>query len=1054
MTDFDVQEIQEFLEKKLRGITPGTLSLKGLTGSAVFFPIASFVKKSPGRIHVLILENSTEASYAAADLSVLLGYQRVYLFPASYRGTGKTARPDESFQVQRTMALGAVAEFYKKASDILLVTYPKALQEGIPEKTNLDTGYLNVKKGQTISHQDVKETLFANGFEKTDFVSEPGQFAVRGSILDIFSYAENRPYRINFFGDQVENIRIFDQNTQLSIEERDTISIIPRLEGEQSLLGVIQSDALIWLFHKSSGDIPQNIPVIAINPLAEEGQKVLYQTTPQPVINKNFSLLVKDIQTRKEKGYQVFILSENRAQIRRLQGIFQSLGCPDDLVQYKEVSLHEGFTDHHHKISYYTDHQLFQRIHRVYLKRAVQKSEQITINDLSGFKIGDYVVHIDHGVGIFGGLVKINNNGKVQEAVKLIYQDNDALYVSIHGLHRIARFKSKDSEPPRISRLGSGAWNRIRQQAKKKVKDIARDLIKLYSERTSARGFGFSADTYLQNQLEASFLFEDTPDQLLATQKVKGDMEKPYPMDRLICGDVGFGKTEVAIRAAFKAVTDGKQVAFLVPTTILALQHYQTVCERLAEFPVKTQFISRLKTPAQTKEILEQLQAGTIDIIIGTHRLLTKDVLFKDLGLLIIDEEQKFGVAAKERLKLMKVSVDTLTLTATPIPRTLQFSLMGARDLSIMQTPPSNRLPIHTEVQIFDEEIIGEAIDRELERGGQIFFVHNRIMDIEAMADTLRQIRPGLRIAIGHGQMPPRAMEKVLLDFICGDYDLLLSTSIIENGIDIPNTNTIIINRAHRFGLSDLHQMRGRVGRSNRKAYCYLLVPKDVNLGEDAKRRLKALESFTELGSGLNIAMQDLDIRGAGNLLGGEQSGFIVQMGFEAYQRILEEAMAELNPASPDVPAAVNCTIDTDLEVMIPDDYIGQVAEKIRLYKELDNIKDEDRLQRFFASLEDRFGPIPEQFRQLGYIVRLRQLAAQTGFERIVLKNGIMLAYFISDQQSDYYKSKQFSDILNYISLNPKNFQVKEHKNKLFVKIPHVDSVEAAYNFFKIFAKP
>lgn len=1054
MTDFDVQEIQQFLEKTSPRHIPGILSLKGLTGSAVYFPVASLVKKTPGKIHVLIREDSTEASYAAADLSVLLGYENVYLFPASYRGTGKTARPDESFQVQRTMALRAVAQFYREPADILLVTYPKALQEGIPEKSLLETGHLAIRQHQALSHQDIKEYLFSAGFEKTDFVSEPGQFAVRGSILDVFSYSENRPCRINFFGDQVENIRIFDQNTQLSIEERATIDIFPRLQGERSLLDVIENQALVWSFLESFRDIPQQIPVILVNPLTEEGSKVLYDTTPQPVFNKNFNLLVNDISLKKENGYDVFILSENKAQIRRLEGIFQSLDCPKDFVRYREISLHEGFTDHGNKICYYTDHQLFQRIHRVYLKRSVQKSEQITINDLSGFKIGDYVVHIDHGVGVFGGLVKMVNNGREQEAVKLIYRDNDALYVSIHGLHRIARFKGKDSEPPRISKLGTGAWNKIRQQTKKKVKDIARDLIQLYSERISAKGFAFSADTYLQQQLEASFLFEDTPDQLLATEQVKADMEKPYPMDRLLCGDVGFGKTEIAIRAAFKAVTDGKQVAILVPTTILALQHYQTISERLADFPVKTRFLSRLKTPAQTSEILEQLKEGAIDIMIGTHRLLNKDVIFKDLGLLIIDEEQKFGVAAKERLKHLKVNVDTLTMTATPIPRTLQFSLMGARDLSIMQTPPSNRLPIHTEVQVFDEEIIGQAIDRELERGGQLFFVHNRILDIETIADILRQMRPGLRIAIGHGQMPPRTMEKVLLDFICGDYDVLLSTSIIENGIDIPNCNTIIINMAHRFGLSDLHQMRGRVGRSNKKAYCYLLVPGNTDLCEDAKRRLKALESFTELGSGLNIAMQDLDIRGAGNLLGGEQSGFIVQMGFEAYQRILEEALAELNPGAGDITVAVDCAIDTDLEIMIPDDYISQVSEKIRLYKELDSIRDEDRLQRFFASLEDRFGPIPEQLRQLGYVVRLRQLAVKTGFERIVLKNGIMLAYFISDQQSDYYKTQQFSDILNYISLNHKNLQVKEHNNKLFLKIPHVRSAEAAYNFLKIFAKP
>ncbi|MDD2329938.1 MAG: transcription-repair coupling factor, partial [Bacteroidales bacterium] len=1012
MKGFDVREIREFLEDPDLKNIPAVLSLQGLSGSSVYFPLAGILTESLGKVHVVIRDNSSEASYAAGDLSVLTGDENVFLFPASYRGTGKTARPDESFRVQRTTALRALSRFFSDKKDIILVTYPKALNEGVPEKDALEKNALTVHKGLNLSHEAIKEYLFGAGFEKTDFVTEPGQFAVRGSIIDVFSYSENRPYRINFFGDEIENIRIFDQNSQLSIEERLSVSLTQRLQGEQLLLDTIADHALVWSFSEDFKDIPVNIPVISFYKLVKETNAVRYETSPQPVFNKNFGLLVSDIRKRKADGYRVFILSENKAQIRRLEDIFESLGCPQPFVEYKKISLHEGFTDHGNKICYYTDHQLFQRIHRVHLKGSVQKSEQITLNELTGFKVGDYVVHIDHGVGVFGGLVRTNLNGKVQEAVKIVYRDNDVLYVNIHGLHRIARYKSKESEAPRIHKLGSGAWNRIKQQTKKKVQDIARDLIKLYSERISAKGFAFSPDTYLQQQLEASFLFEDTPDQLLATQQVKSDMEKPYPMDRLICGDVGFGKTEIAIRAAFKAVTDGKQVAFLVPTTILALQHYHTINERLEGFPVKTEFVSRLKTPSQAKEILRQLQEGSIDIIIGTHRLLNKDVLFKDLGLLVIDEEQKFGVAAKEKLKLLKVNVDTLTMTATPIPRTLQFSLMGARDLSIIQTPPSNRLPIHTEVQTFDNEIIKEAIDRELDRGGQLFFVHNRIMDIESVADILRKIRPGIRIAVGHGQMPPKTMEKVLLDFICGDYDLLLSTSIIENGIDIPNANTIIINRAHLFGLSDLHQMRGRVGRSNRKAYCYLLVPQHASLTEDANRRLKALESFTELGSGFNIAMQDLDIRGAGNMLGGEQSGFIAEMGFETYQRILEEAFAELNLSydetektikKPSIVSsfAADCTIETDLDVMIPDEYIGQVSEKIRLYKELDNIKEEERLQRFFASLEDRFGPIPEPFRQLGYVVRLRQLAVQAGFERIVLKNGIMLAYFISDPHSD-----------------------------------------------------
>ncbi|NLA15004.1 MAG: transcription-repair coupling factor [Bacteroidales bacterium] len=1060
MLHFDVKEILSFISKPPADRSPALLPLKGLAGSSVYFPLLSLGKQSPPKIHVVIKENSTEATYAAADLSVLLGDNQVFLFPASYRGTGKTARPDASFHVQRTIALRAVASHGAKKENLVLVTYPKALNEGIPAGKLINKESLTIYKGLTLTHEAIKEYLFSEGFEKKDFVSEPGHFAIRGSILDVFSYSENRPYRIGFFGDQVESLRVFDQNTQLSIEERHEICVVPQLKGENPLLDEIAEDTVVWSFSADFQEIPGDIPVMALYPVLQDMPHVLYNTSPQPVFNKNFQLLVNDINKRKEMGYRVFVLCKNDTQIRRLEDIFLSLGCTLPFVEYKKISLHEGFTDHNSKQCFYTDHQIFQRIHRVYLKRAVEKSEQITINDLFGFTPGDYVVHIDHGVGIFSGLVKTTTGDKVREAIKILYRDNDVLYVSIHGLHRIARYKSKDSEPPRINKLGTGAWNRIKQKTKEKVKDIAKDLIQLYSERTKAKGFAFSPDTYLQHQLEASFIYEDTPDQLLATQQVKSDMEQSYPMDRLICGDVGFGKTEIAIRAAFKAVTDGKQVAVLVPTTILALQHFHTVSERLADFPVTTEFLSRLKTPAQTRAILQQVQEGKVDILIGTHRLLNKDVIFKDLGLLVVDEEQKFGVSAKERLKLIKTHVDTLTLTATPIPRTLQFSLMGARDMSIIQTPPANRLPIHTELQFFDEEIIRKAIDREMDRGGQMFFVHNRIRDIEQMAEKLQEIHPGIRIAIGHGQLPPRTMEKVLLDFINGHYDLLLSTSIIENGIDIPNANTIIINRAHHFGLSDLHQMRGRVGRSNRKAYCYLLVPEHVPLTEDAKRRLQAMESFTELGSGFNIAMQDLDIRGAGNLLGSEQSGFIAQMGFETYHRILEEAMAELRLESRETVTpskevlALDCTIETDLEVMIPDDYISNVSEKIRLYRELDAMKDEQQLQKFFAALEDRFGPLPEPLKQLGYVVRVRRLAITLGFERIVLKNGIMLAYFISNPESTYFQSEYFTNILQYITAHPKNFQVKERKNKLFIKILGVKSIEAAYNFLKIFAKP
>jgi transcription-repair coupling factor (superfamily II helicase) len=901
----------------------------------------------------------------------------------------------------------------QKPDDLVLVSYPQALEEGIPSALALAENSLCIHTGDRLSHDFIKECLFSQGFSKVDFVSEPGQFAIRGSIIDVFSYGENRPYRINFFGDEVENLRLFDYNTQQSIEQRQSINIISCMEGLESLGDTLGSGAVIWNNGVSLQGLFSGLPEFITGGFEKTERKVVYETVPQPVFNKNFEWLVQDITQKKALGYRVCILSENTAQINRLDEIFESQGCRKPFVEYITASLHEGFVDHENKVCLYTDHQLFERQHRVKLRRSVEKSEQLTINDLSGFRIGDYVVHIDHGVGIFGGLVKADINGKPQEVIKLIYRDNDVLFVNIHGLHRISRYKSQEGSAPKIYKLGSGAWSRLKQQTKNKVKDIARDLIKLYSQRYATKGFAFTPDTYLQHELEASFIYEDTPDQLKATQDVKQDMEQPHPMDRLICGDVGFGKTEVAIRAAFKAVTDGKQVAVLVPTTILALQHYQTFSERLANFPVTVSFISRLKTAGEIKEILAHLEEGKVDIIIGTHRLLNSDIKFKDLGLLIIDEEQKFGVAAKEKLRQLKLNVDTLTMTATPIPRTLQFSLMGARDLSIIQTPPPNRLPIQTEVQLFDEDLIKEAIALELERGGQLFFVHNRVEDILSVADILQRIWPGLRIGIGHGQMAPKVLEKVLLDFICGDYDLLLATSIIENGIDIPNANTIIINRAHTFGLSDLHQMRGRVGRSNRKAYCYLLVPQNITLTEDAKRRLSALEAFTELGSGFNIAMQDLDIRGAGNLLGGEQSGYIAEMGFEAYQRILEEALAEMNEntVGPEKEYISDCTIETDLEVMIPDDYISQVPEKIRLYKELDNMREEDQLQRFFAGLEDRFGPVPDPLKQLGYVVRLRRIAIKLGFERIVLKNGIMLAYFINNPQSSYYKSTLFAEI-------------------------------------------
>lgn len=751
---------------------------------------------------------------------------------------------------------------------------------------------------------------------------------------------------------------------------------------------------------------------------------------------------------------------------------------PDKIPVFEEIkySVHGGFIDNNVKVCLYTDHQIFDKYHRVKIKREVPLSERLTLNELNAFQIGDYVVHIDHGVGIFGGLVKTNINGKIQEAIKLIYKDNDVIFVSIHGIHRISRYKSKDGTPPKIYKLGTGAWEKLKSTTKSKVKDIAKDLIKLYAERRSSKGFAFSADSYMQYELEASFMYEDTPDQLKATVAVKGDMERDYPMDRLVCGDVGFGKTEIAVRAAFKAVADSKQVALLVPTTILALQHYKTFKGRLKDFPCNIEYISRLKTAKEIKSIAEKLKEGKIDIIIGTHRLLNKEIVFKDLGLLIIDEEQKFGVAAKEKLRQLKLSVDTLTLTATPIPRTLQFSLLGARDLSIINTPPPNRLPVQTEIIDFNEEFIRDIIKFEIERGGQVYFVHNRVEDILAVEDIIKRICPGIKTCVGHGQMDPKELEGIILDFMAGDYDVLVATTIVENGIDIPNANTIIINQAQNFGLSDLHQLRGRVGRSNIKAFCYLIVPSMASVTDDARRRLRAIEAFSDLGSGFNIAMQDLDIRGAGNLLGGEQSGFIADMGFETYQRILSEAFIEIkqeeyakeesddklrikeiekgesnslvyrDAIKIEEQFIIDCSIDTDLELLIPDTYIPQISEKIRLYKELDAITSEESLVKFTEELKDRFGELPEQLVQLTYVVRLRHIAIKLGFERIVIKNGIMLAYFVTNQNSPYYKSELFSKILGYINSNPQKSRLKEQNNKLLLRVMGTDSMEKAYN--------
>ncbi len=1017
--------------------------------------IAHAVKRAPeGALHVVIADTKKQAYYIASDLDNFLCEENLFYFPSS---SEKSEYKKSTALLQRTAALSAIAGWEKSPvvsregsyvitpellqkkpiSSTVIVTYKEAIEERVLRPKTIRSSILLLRKGESLSHESISEVLFGEGFRKADFVTEPGEFALRGSLVDIFSFADEQPIRIDFFGDEIESIRHFNPDNQLSIgSPLREVAIYPNLDeiGQENehadFQDILPEGTTIW-------DLRDNI-------LEKEDDGIL----PQPPFAKNFELLSDDIVHHQIQGYQVTILSPNESQTRRLKEILRGVK-----PEFLSLSLHEGYIDKHSKHCYYTDHQIFERYHKLNIRRQVERSERMTINDLNAMRIGDYVVHIDHGVGQYGGLVKTNINGRTQEAVKLIYAGGDVVFVSIHSLHRISKFKSRDGEAPKIYRLGSKAWENLKRSTKSKVKDIAEDLIKLYSERQQARGFAFSPDSYLQQELESSFLFEDTPDQATATEAVKADMESLHPMDRLVCGDVGFGKTEVAIRAAFKAVCDSKQVAVLVPTTILALQHYQTFKERLKDFPVHVDYISRLRTAKEIKQIGENIASGKTDILIGTHRILNSSLQFKDLGLLIIDEEQKFGVSAKERIRQMKTSVDTLTLTATPIPRTLQFSLLGARDLSIINTPPPNRIPVTTEVIRFDEEYLADILNRELERGGQVYFVHNRVDDIFAMRDKIHAICPQAEICVAHGQMEARELESKILQFIAGDYDILLSTTIIENGIDIPNANTMIVDRAHRFGLSDLHQLRGRVGRSNVKAYCYLIVPEEETLTDDARRRIRALEAFSDLGSGFNIAMQDLDIRGAGNLLGAEQSGFMAEMGFETYMRILKEAMNELALSRTGdveeplqrISYELDTQVDTDLELMIPDTYVNVPSEKIRLYKELDGIKSEDLLKRFTANLADRFGaPIPTPVLELIDVVRLRMMAGKLGIERIVLKNSVMIAWFIADRNHPFFQSDRFGAILQQLAQRKAGIKLQETGGKLHFKVENIPSVQAA----------
>ncbi|MBE6239064.1 MAG: transcription-repair coupling factor [Bacteroidales bacterium] len=1012
---------------------------------------------------MIILPDKDSAEYCAADLYNLIEGDCVFFLPDSGK-TLERSNYKSTLSVQRTSAIGKILEYDE--GRLIVVTYPSALEDGIPDSTIIKESVLRLSVGDEISHEGIVEAMFANGFQRVDFVAEPGQFAIRGAIVDIFSYSYNDPFRISFFGDEIDSITIFDCNTQLSKEKINNAEIYPDIlsgEDESGMTGIcsiIPEDSLIWL---DSSDMYRNKAffhelepfrkVFMELPLSRQDEEaVRFSIAPQPVFNKNFELLTEDIRKHLEQGYRVRIYGEKQSQLDRLRSILSQNGniLPEFISGF---NIHNGFIDHEDKVCCYSDHEIFDRFHRVSIRRTVEKSEQLTLNDLTSFAIGDYIVHIDYGVGIFGGLVRMKDDkGRMHEVVKLMYKDNDVVFVSVHALHKISRYKSKDSEPPKIHKLGSKAWQNLKASTKSKVKDIAKDLIQLYAKRKSLKGFAFSADTYMQQELESSFMYEDTPDQEKAVYAVKRDMEDDCPMDRLVCGDVGFGKTEVAVRAAFKAVADSKQVAVLVPTTILALQHFNTFRNRLKDLPCNIDYVSRLRTAKEISDIQKRLKAGTLDIVIGTHKLIGKGFEFKDLGLLVIDEEQKFGVSAKEKLRQLKASVDTLTLTATPIPRTLQFSLLGARDLSIISTPPPNRIPVQTEIMLFDHDEIRKIINYELNRGGQIFFVHNRVEELQAIHDILQRLIPDMKICVAHGQMEPKILENKILDFMAGDYDMLLCTTIIENGLDIPNANTIIINQAQNIGLSDLHQLRGRVGRSNRRSFCYLIVPPLVSITEDARRRLKAIESFSDLGSGFNIAMQDLDIRGAGNLLGAEQSGFITDMGFETYQKILAEAMEELgvetgiSSRSTSDNFVSDCTIETDQLALIPDTYIDMTAEKIRIYKELDSLSSEKEMEQMKKKLSDRFGAIPDELSRLFDIVRIRQLGQKLGFEKIIIKNSVMIAFFIYNSMSQYYRSDRFSRILENISRNPSLFELKQNDNKLRIFVRNVDTLSKAYD--------
>ena len=1076
-----------------------TVHLEELVGGALSFYAAAAVAKSGG-VHLFVAEDRDAAAYLMNDFYNLLDEERVCFFPSSWKRSAVYGAEDAQGVVQRTATMNALRGFPGKGY-LVVCTYPEALAERVADADTLRKGTISVRVGDKISIEVLEQELVDAAFTRVDFVYEPGQYSVRGGIVDVFSYSESKPYRLDFFGDEVDSIRRFNISSQLSSDKLDRVEIIPDLNAgapaaaKVSLARFAGADAAWWFYdadfvfrrvndvrRKTLADMerPEEIDSLLTSrnglladlagcrifalrdnlPERPAEASVKFSTAPQPKFNKNFEMLADDMIRNALRGYDTYILSENKAQVERLENIFHQIGRGQAVVRSLSVTLHEGFVDNDLKLCLYTDHQIFDRYQRYRINGEIRRDEQMTVAELNQLRPGDYVVHIDHGVGRFDGLVKIAaGDGRMQEAIKLVYKDGDVLFVNVHSLHRISRYKSGDGEPPKVYKLGNGAWQKLKNATKKAVKDISRELIALYAKRKASKGFAFSPDSYLQHELEASFKWEDTPDQQSATAAVKKDMESDQPMDRLVCGDVGFGKTEVAIRAAFKAAVDGKQVAVLVPTTILALQHYRSFTERLRNFPVRVEYLNRTKSAKEVGQIREDLAAGKIDILIGTHKILGKQIVFRDLGLLIIDEEQKFGVAAKEKLTQMSVSVDTLTLTATPIPRTLQFSLMGSRDLSVISTPPPNRQPILTESHVFSEEIVRDAIEAELARGGQVYFVHNRVEDLPVLQGLITRLCPKARVAVGHGKMPAEQLEKLIMDFIYGEFDVLVSTTIVENGIDIPNANTIIVNNAQNFGLSDLHQLRGRVGRSNQKAYCYLLSPPDELLSADARRRLRAIEEFSDLGSGFNIAMQDLDIRGAGNLLGAEQSGFVADIGFETYQKIMNEAVAELRAEGLNVPGLSDgeqgvveqmrfiddAHIDIEVEAALPDAYVSQQAERLKLYRELDSTKDEEALQAFESRLADRFGPLPRAAKELLNVVRLRWEAIRLGMERVKVKNGLMIVHFVGEENSPYYKSETFMALLQRVTRHPDRFVLKQHNNRLAMTVRNVKDVEDAY---------